>query len=280
MRGLYSSHAGAVFVLCYYNVIDVWGKRFFVGFYQMKLVRKAVSVYNPAAVIYFSLFGVHIRIHPSIWVSLALMAYLLCDPEYGWLGMSLFAVACFFCIFVHELGHALAGRWLGACRPQIDMAWLGGSCSNNVCNLSRFKLVLTALAGPLASMAMALPVLLWMMFAYGDADGAALRLLAMVCGMVPASVLEFCPPNVVLFCTYVVQVAVWWSVLNLLPIFPLDGGVVMYQLVASPRKMHMFSMIAGCVLAVVFFALALYPMFFILLFLILMNYQGLKHSPY
>ena len=146
--------------------------------------------------------------------------------------------------------------------------------------MSRTKIVITALAGPLASMALALPVLLWMTFAYGYADGAALRLLAMVCGLVPASVLEFCPPNIVLFCTYMVQVAVWWSVLNLLPIFPLDGGVVVHQFVASPRKMHMFSIISGAVLALVFLCIGLYAMFFILLFLIFINYHGLKHSPY
>lgn len=247
---------------------------------EMRLVTTLIWVYNVRTVVYFSLFGVKVKIHPSIWVSLALMAYLLCGIEYGILGMALFVIAGFFCIFAHEMGHALAGRWLGACHPVVDMAWLGGSCSNHVCNMSRTKLVITALSGPLASMALALPVLLWMTFAYGDADGAALRLLAMVCGLVPASVLEFCPPNIVLFCTYMVQVAVWWSVLNLLPIFPLDGGVVVHQFVASPRKMHMFSIISGAVLALVFLCIGLYAMFFILLFLIFINYQGLKHSPY
>ena len=238
------------------------------------------QVYNQHAVIYFSLFGVQVKIHPSIWVTLALMAYLLCGGEQGMLGMALFVVAGFLCIFAHEMGHAMAGRWLGACRPVVDMEWLGGSCTNNVCNLSRTKLIMTALAGPFTSMALVLPVLGWMMCSYGDADGAVLRLWALVCGIVPASMFEFCPPMIVLFCTYMVQVAVWWSLLNLLPIFPLDGGVVMYHLLHAPRLLHIISMAVGGVLSLFFIYYGLYAMFFILLYLIFINYHGLKHSPY
>ncbi len=237
-------------------------------------------MYNRPAVIYFSLFGVQVKIHPSLWVTLTLMAFLLCRGEQGGLGIALFVVAGFLCIFAHEMGHALAGRWLGGCRPVVDMAWLGGSCTNNVCNFTRFQLILTALSGPIASMALAFPVLVWMIFSYGDADGAALRMVALVCGIVPASMFEFCPPMIVLFCTYVVQVAVWWSLLNLLPIFPLDGGVVLYHLLNAPRKLHTVCMAVGGILALVFFALGFYAMFFILLFLIFINYHGLKHSPY
>ena len=246
----------------------------------MVLVSRGNRVYNRCAVIYFSLLGVHVKIQPSFWVTLAVMAYLLCGAEQGVLGMALFVVAGFFCVFAHEMGHALAGRWSGACRPVIDMAWLGGSCTNNVCQLSRGKLILVALAGPFTSMALVLPVLLWMIYSYGDADGAALRLVALVCGMVPASMFEFCPPMVVLFCTYMVQVAVWWSLLNLLPIYPLDGGVVVGHLIDGPRKMHSICMGIGCILAVAAFALGYYAMFFILLFLIFINYHGLKNSPY
>lgn len=246
----------------------------------MGLESRPMWVYNPRAVIYFSLFGVQVKIHPSIWVTLAVMAFMLCGGEQGVLGMSLFVVAGFLCIFAHELGHALSGRWLGACRPQIDIEWLGGSCTNNVCSLSRMGLVITALAGPLASLTLILPVLIWLFLAYDTLDGATLRLVAMVYGIVPASVLELGPPKVVLFCTYVVQVAVWWSLLNLLPIFPLDGGVVMHHLIHSPRKMHIFSITIAALLAAIFFALGLYAMFFILLFLIFTNYHGLKNSPY
>lgn len=237
-------------------------------------------MYTSRAVIYFSLFGVQVKIHPSIWVTLALLSALLCWGETDLLGMALFVIAGFLCIFAHELGHALSGRWLGACRPEIDMAWLGGACTNNVCSLSRTGLIITALAGPLASLAMVVPVLVWLSLAYGTVGAAALRLLAMTYGLVPPSVLELGPPMVVLFCTYVVQVAVWWSLLNLLPIYPLDGGVVMYHLIHSPRKMHAFSMAVAAVLAMVFFALGLYAMFFILLFLVFSNYHGLNNSPY
>lgn len=237
-------------------------------------------MYTPHAVIYFSLFGVQVKIHPSFWVSLAVLSALLCWGETDVLGMSLFVLAGFLCIFAHEMGHALSGRWLGACRPEIEMGCTGGICSNHVCSLSRTGLVITALAGPLASLAMVLPVLLWLSLAYDTVGAAALRLLAMAFGVVPESVLELGPPMVVLFCTYVVQVSVWWSLLNLLPIFPLDGGVVMYHLLHSPRKMHAFSMAVAAVLATVFFVLGLYAMFCILLFLVFSNYRGLKDSPY
>ena len=85
---------------------------------------------------------------------------------------------------------------------------------------------------------------------------------------------------IVLFCTYMVQVAVWWSLLNLLPIYPLDGGVVLYHLLHAPRLLHLISMAVGGVLSLFFIYYGLYAMFFILLYLIFINYHGLKHSPY
>lgn len=232
------------------------------------------------AVITFSLFGVQVRIHLSLWVSLALMAFMLSRGAHGVLGIALFVIAGFLCIFAHEMGHALSGRWMGGGRPLVELAYLGGLCTNNVCKLSRPALVLMTAAGPLTSLAVALPVLVWFYMTYGSAAEAFEHILEMVYGVIPVSLVETYPPMVMLFLTYIVQVSVLWSLLNLLPIYPLDGGVILHNIITRPRKMHTVCMAVASVLSLFFLALGYFVMFFILLALILLNYHGMKNAPY
>ncbi len=228
----------------------------------------------------FSLFGVHVKIRPTIWVSLAVMAYLLTGEEQGMAGMSLFVVAAFLCIFAHEMGHALVGRWLGGGRPVVELEWLGGICSNNISKLNRLGAILTTAAGPLTSLALVLPVLGVLLLAGCPFSLAYQQMMDMVVNTRPQTLLDMYPPMMVLFIAQVLQVSVWWSVLNLLPIFPLDGGIIMNNLMHRPRLMHIVSMFVAGGLALMAFAVGLYAMVVILLFLIFYNYKGQQESPY
>jgi len=236
-------------------------------------------VYNACAVIWFSLFGIQVRIHPSIWVTLALMAYILSGGEHGMLGICLFVLAGFFCLFAHEMGHALSGKWLGGGRPSVDLAYLGGVCTNNIRHLSAVRSIITTAAGPGTALALTLPVFVWFCVSF-SCEQAWGYIIDMCSGVLPHELLEAYPPMLMLFLAYVVQVSIWWSLLNLLPIYPLDGGIIMHNLMRSPGCMHIVSMAVAGVLAVLAFALGLYAMVVILMFLIFYNYHGLKNSPY
>lgn len=228
----------------------------------------------------FSLFGVQVKIHPTIWASLAVMAYLLTGEEQGLAGMSLFVVAAFLCLFAHEMGHALAGRWLGGGRPVIELEWLGGICSNNVSRLNRTGIILTTAAGPLTSLALMIPVLAGLMMAGCSFSLAWQQMQNMIIFERPQTLLDAYPPMMILFISQVVQVSFWWSILNLLPIFPLDGGIIMTNLMRRPRRMHLVSMVVAGVLALASFALGLYAMVVILMLLVMYNHRGLQNSPY
>ncbi|MDO4751088.1 MAG: hypothetical protein Q4A24_03185 [Akkermansia sp.] len=228
----------------------------------------------------FSLFGVRVTIHPSIWAVLALMGYMLSGGEFGLLGVALFVVAGFFSLLAHEMGHALVGRSLGGGIPMVELAWLGGACVNEEVKLSRTGRVLTTLAGPLASVALALPVLGWLIAAGGSLGNGLYLLGGMILGMMPAVLVEQYPPMLALFAAYLVQVGVWWGVLNLLPIYPLDGGLIMTSLMHSPRKVHLFSMIAAIALALLALYMGFLFMVFLLALLAFVNYNGIRNSPY
>ena len=228
----------------------------------------------------FSLFGVHVKIHPTIWASLAVMAFLLTGEEQGLAGMSLFVVAAFLCLFAHEMGHALLGRWLGGGRPVIELEWLGGICSNNVTRLNRMGVILTTAAGPLTSLALIIPVMASLLMTGCSFSLAWQQMLNMIVYARPEALLDVYPPMMILFISQVVQVSVWWSVLNLLPIFPLDGGIIMSNLMHRPRRMHLMSMIVAGLLALASFATGLYAMVVILLLLVMYNHRGLQNSPY
>lgn len=228
----------------------------------------------------FKLFGAWVSIHPSIWAVLALMGYMLTGGEFGWLGVALFVVAGFLSLLAHEMGHAVVGRWFGGGSPAVNLAWLGGSCVNADARLSRFARVLMTVAGPMASLLLALPVYLLLVHAGGSAGSGAGMLASLLFGSIPTELQEMYPPMVILFFACLVQVGVWWSVLNLLPIYPLDGGLIMTCLMHSPRKMHIFSMAVAVGLTALALFTGYHIMAILLGLLIVVNYNGVRNSPY
>lgn len=210
---------------------------------------------------------------------LILLSCLFTGFSAGVAGVALFAVALFGCLLTHELGHALVGRWLGGGAPEIYLAWLGGDCCNETACLTRTQGVLMTAAGPLASM---LPVVLVVLplvsVATNSLSEGVLVTIGFAVGQVPASLLESAPPLAVILGLYVVQISVWWSLLNLLPVFPLDGGQIMHGLMSSPQMMHRISMAFACILTFFFLALGAWWMVIIMGFLAVFNYRCLQNG--
>ena len=130
-------------------------------------------------------------------------------------------------VLVHELGHAFVARTTGA-QPTITLAGLGGLTSYLPPHpLTRARSVAISLAGPAVGIVVGLALL-----AYG-AGSASSRTW-------PPSVL-----NTAIFTT------LGWSLLNLLPILPLDGGQTLRELLpGSPAKREVRAAMVSVVVAV------------------------------
>jgi Zn-dependent protease len=152
-----------------------------------------------AATSQFSLAGIPVRVEPAFFVIIALLGAtsFVISP---WLVVS-WVVIAFVSILVHELGHAMAFRAFGI-QPDITLHGFGGLTSGSG-NLSPVRHIVVSLAGPLSAVCLLGLPAVWLA-ATGTFESREVELM--------------------------VQQAVWinvgWSVLNLLPILPLDGGHV------------------------------------------------------
>lgn len=114
-----------------------------------------------------------------------------------------FALVIAVSILVHELGHAIVGRWMGLKPLGILIHGFGGLC--------RYDRAPVGLAGVLVSGA-------------GPAAGLLLAVLAFGLGL---TVHGYLPAMVAAAISELVMVNLFWSLFNLLPMFPMDGGSVL-----------------------------------------------------
>lgn len=179
--------------------------------------------------IYFSLFGVPVCVQPMAWATLALLGGALRITRAGDVPpVLLFMAAGFLCVLAHELGHALAARRFGASEIHVVITALGGLTRFRTALPSRTQQLWITAAGPLASLLWgALLALLWGVAA-GDALGGLKCLFTLpLFGELALPQLPPFPPMLHLFWLYSLCVSLWWSLLNLLPIYPMDGGQIL-----------------------------------------------------
>lgn len=183
----------------------------------------------------FSLFRIPVSISPVSWVVLALLG--------GAFGVSngedasrvlLFMVAGMLCLLVHEFGHALTGRATGAVVGGIEIAGMGGATSFVSLPAGRGAYMLVVLAGPLASLLLCAGFGLAFGLQLGNvAAGLRYAFLMPWQDTLPLDLQQQIvlgvyandiPQMLIQAYTVGILVCFWWSVFNLLPIFPLDGG--------------------------------------------------------
>src|SRR5689334_18460423 len=176
-----------------------------------------------------SVAGIPVRIEPTFFLVLVLLG--LPQPWFRVVTWVLIATAS---VLLHELGHAVAFRAYGV-RPSIVLHGLGGLTSGSG-ELTARQRIVVSLAGPLSALVL---------------FGLPAVLLA-ASGAVPSG-----EAHAVL--TQVLWINVGWSLLNLVPVLPLDGGQVFLdvcELVTGGRGRRAAE-IVSVVLAVVLAVLAL-----------------------
>lgn len=229
----------------------------------------------------FSLFGIPVSIHPSLWLTLAVLGGMLgADSWLHVLSVCLFVIAGFFCLLCHEMGHALVGRRLGGGEPRVYLAWLGGDCNNPRARMTRLQGVVMTAAGPGASLLLGLAAAAALcVYVGGAATGLALATNFMF-GIMPPGAEQYGSPLALFFFLYLIEVSFWWSVLNLIPVFPLDGGQILNGIMHSPRQVHSISLCIAALLTLLFVLLGVWLMAVLMVMLAVLNYNFRRQAPY
>lgn len=222
----------------------------------------------------FSLFGVPVSIHPTLWLTLAILGRgFMVSNMMELMSVLLFIIAALVVLLAHEMGHALVGRSLGGGHPSVYLAWMGGDCTNETARLTRMQGVVMTAAGPLSSLAVGLVSLFLLCLYVGDFQLGALFGCTFAMGYVPTIALQEFPPLVMVFFFSLIEVSCWWTALNLLPIFPLDGGQIMQGLMNSRCQMHAISLAAAVVMATASAVIGLWLLSIFMVLLAMLNYK-------
>lgn len=185
----------------------------------------------------FTLFGFPVFIHWMFWLNSALMggALTASSPE-ELSGLLAWMSAVFLSILIHELGHALTMRNYGDRRVHITLFAFGGLAQGSQWHTRKQDIMVSA-AGPalqiLAGLAVGWSVTLWH----------------------PSSIwlLQF-------FDSFTI-VSIFWALLNLLPIVPLDGGRLCMALLGPQKQRQALSISLVC--AIVMAALSFQDKFWL-----------------
>jgi Zn-dependent protease len=158
----------------------------------------------------FRVFGFPVTIDISFVIIMAILGW---RPGGALRDFVVWLVIVPVAVLVHELGHAFVARTTGA-SPSIHLAGLGGLTTYlPPQRLSRARNIAISLAGPAVGLVIGLALV-----AYRRAIG------------VPAGLAD----TIVATTIYTTLV---WSILNLLPILPLDGGQALRELLpGTPAK--------------------------------------------
>lgn len=189
----------------------------------------------------FGLLGIPVTVQWWFWLTAALLSRAIGSPDpdavfllLAWMGVA------FVSVLWHELGHALAFRRIGRASEIVLQAFGGQTVPQRGGKLSRKEDLLVTMAGP------GFGFLLWLAL-YGSLKADLIPSSGHEAGwgvMVPAATL----PGFVRRILFDLQfVNLWWSVLNLIPVAPLDGGRILAAGLGPKRAREavMISVICG-----------------------------------
>jgi stage IV sporulation protein FB len=199
----------------------------------------------------FFFLGFHVRVSWLFWLISAVWGY---DAARGWDEVyhrqmletpGMFALlliwigVCFVSILIHELGHALTKRWYGI-SSYIVLYHFGGLSINDGADawrrparLRQLDEVVIAAAGPVFQIAFGLLVA-----AIATAFGLMLGTTGLfLSGWLPIPEGEL-PSNAALMVLIDASVftSIFWALLNLLPVLPLDGGRIAQGLIGQYQR--------------------------------------------
>ena len=181
----------------------------------------------------FRVAGVPVTVSPSIVLILGFLGFTIPDTTAS--RVAIVIVLGLASILVHELGHAAAARLYGG-TPTVRLEGLGGATDPGFTTVpGRGSLIVLALAGP----------------------GAGLLVGLVILGAVVVSSYDVSYDGSLV--SFTVIMALWmnigWSLFNLVPVLPLDGGRLLTELlpgdrIVRTRRAHLVSVVIGGIGAV------------------------------
>lgn len=203
----------------------------------------------------FSVADIPVRVHPLFWV----IAFLFGFSANNLLYTFIWIFVVFVSILIHELGHALAFRRYGQ-RSSIVLHFMGGltipepvSWGSGWANvaLSPRQEIFISLAGPFSGFLFALVLVAGVLVTGGSVT------IDWLLGFIPmpSPMLAFGGVFLNLLIVMLLSVNIFWGLINLVPVYPLDGGnVARYLLLQYDprdgiRKSLWVSVIAGGIVA-------------------------------
>ena len=178
----------------------------------------------------FSMFGIPIRVSPFFWLLAIVVGFAFGSGADRPEDAGVIAGCVFLSVLVHELGHGLTARLCGD-RPWIVLHGFGGVCVSDRERRSFGQRMLIVVMGPASGLLLAAgAVALWAVLVAFD---VALD------------------PRAELALMMLLILNLIYSVFNLLPIWPLDGGQLVMAVLdrLSPRhgvrRAHILSFLAS-----------------------------------
>jgi Zn-dependent protease len=181
---------------------------------------------------HFSIAGIPVRVEPIFLVISGLWGLHYLD--FGFDVVLIWIATSFISILVHELGHGFALKFFGQ-RSAIVLHGFGGvTISQRRSTLSRARSIIVSVAGSLTAL-----LVLWLptrTYIGAAADDGSLYDL---------------PKFAIYGVQFLAFQNLWWSVANLLPIRPLDGGNVTAELfgIDRARRISIGAALAGAIWA-------------------------------
>jgi stage IV sporulation protein FB len=203
--------------------------------------------------IHFRLFGIPIRVSPWFWI-VALMFGVSAnrDPVITMIAVGVIFIS----ILIHELGHAILMIRYGG-HPRITLHGVGGLAICEDCDRSPSAQVIISLAGPVAGFLLAGAVVL-LLVATGRFEGFQWDIMPVEWKRFGSSEPGKMPIRDVLI-NMLLYVNIFWGAVNLLPIYPLDGGRISRELftLGNPQRGIVASLWLSAIASVAVAALAL-----------------------
>ncbi len=184
--------------------------------------------------VHFRLLGIPVRIHPFFWVVALLLGLGGESTPPG--KLLAWVAAMLVSILVHEMGHAILQRHFGG-HPWITLHGMGGLASCNDCDRSTRSQILISFAGPLAGFLLLFLLMVVLNLTGHQAGWVVFKEFSLESfGMTSANTIDllgttfywkpFQLESANFLVSGFIQINLLWGIVNLLPIYPLDGGQI------------------------------------------------------
>ncbi len=197
---------------------------------------------SPTALdLHWRLFGIDFRVQPMFWIINLVFGYMYVSgfnhaEQHLWAYMGIWLACAFVSILIHELGHVSVARVFGV-PSDIVLHGMGGVAIGHFDRLQRWQRILISAAGPIAGL---------LLFAFAE-WGLPLLVRAYDPLLLSSRWYSVVAKPYELFqegerigraagCLIIMNLV--WNLFNLLPIIPLDGGMIMREVCSGifPRQ--------------------------------------------